>query len=414
MTTVPKIVYLLFKSWMRDKASLFFGFALPIMFLLVFGTIFGGPTQPNYSLYIRNLDVDQQGNPEPLADAFIQALNASGVFDIKLLKPEEPAPKPTGFAAIRILTIPKGFTASLLNNTIATRIEITADTLQRLIEMAGENISPEARANITQGFNAMNQVKQFFKTEKKPIILEGSPDDKILQPIEGIINTVADRFELALLNASSTIEIDTVYSEVRRLSSVDYYVPGLVAAFIMTNGLIGVSSFTSELRRNGVMKLLASTPVSRTAWMISIITVQTIVALILTAVMIAVGLAVFRLTIIPAPFSIIIILLGAFAFTGFGTFIGGVLKTPDAVTALGNSLAFPMMFLSGAFWPLEIMPEFMQQIARFTPLYYFHVALRESLVIGSVSTALLPTAILAALACVGMALAAYATKWKDF
>lgn len=414
MTAVPKIVWLLFRSWMRDKSSLFFGFALPIMFLLVFGTIFGGPAPPNYSLYIRNLDTDPQGNPEPLAAAFIQALNSSQVFDIKLLNPGDPAPRSTGFAAIRILTIPKGFSASLLNNTIANRIDITVDTINRLIQMAGENIPETTRANITQGLSQMNTFKQLFKTEKKTLILEGSPDDRLLQPIEAIINTVADRFELALLNSSSTIDLNTVQTSVRQLRAVDYYLPGYVAAFIMTNGLIGVSSFTAEMRRNGVMKLIASTPLSRFSWIVSLVLMQTIVSLILTAVMIAVGWMVFRIAAVPDLFSLLIILLGTLAFTGLGSFIGGVLKSVEAVTALGNTLSFPMMFLSGAFWPLELMPTFMQQIARFTPLYYFHVALRESLIAGSVSTALTSTAVVASMALAGIILATYTTKWRDF
>ncbi|GBC72037.1 hypothetical protein HRbin02_01826 [Candidatus Calditenuaceae archaeon HR02] len=414
MTTISRIVFLLFKAWMRDKSSLFFGFALPIMFLLLFGTIFGGPSPPNYSLYIRNLDLDPQGNPAPLAAAFIQALNNSRVFDIKLLTPEAPAPKSTGFAAIRILTIPQGFTASLLNNTIATRIDITADTIEKLLELAGENLSAEGRANVSQGLNMLKASKRFFETEKKPLILEGSPDDRILQSVEGIINTIADRFELALLNASSAIEINIVYSGARQFRPVDYYLPGIVAAFVMTNGLLGVSSFTSELRRNGVMKLLSTTPLSRSLWMVSLIIMQAIVSLILTATMITVGWLVFHITITPNVFSVLIIILGTLAFTGLGAFIGGVLKTPDAVTALGNTVSYPMMFLSGAFWPLEIMPDFMQQIARFTPLYYFHVALRVTLIMGSVSEALVSAAIVGLVAMVGVALATHATKWRDF
>ncbi|MEM2066202.1 MAG: ABC transporter permease, partial [Candidatus Caldarchaeum sp.] len=232
--------------------------------------------------------------------------------------------------------------------------------------------------------------------------------------IEAIINTVADRFELALLNSTSTIEINTVQTNIRQLRAVDYYLPGYVAAFIMTNGLIGVSSFTAEMRRKGVMKLIAATPLSRASWIVSLVLMQTIVSLILTAVMIAVGWMVFRIAAVPDLFSLLIILLGTLAFTGLGSFIGGVVKSAEAVTALGNTLSFPMMFLSGAFWPLELMPPFMQQIARFTPLYYFHVALRESLIAGSVSTALIPAAVVAILAMAGIILAAYTTKWRDF
>ncbi|MEM4574086.1 MAG: hypothetical protein QXF45_06075, partial [Candidatus Caldarchaeum sp.] len=59
MKTFPTLVKLLFKTWMRAKMSIFFGILFPVMLLLVFGSIFGGASPPNYTLYVRNLDIDQ-------------------------------------------------------------------------------------------------------------------------------------------------------------------------------------------------------------------------------------------------------------------------------------------------------------------------------------------------------------------
>uniref|UniRef100_A0A7C5Q715 ABC transporter permease n=1 Tax=Caldiarchaeum subterraneum TaxID=311458 RepID=A0A7C5Q715_CALS0 len=413
MSSLTTLVKLLFKTWFRRKASIFFGIAFPIMLLLVFGSIFGGPSPPNYRLYVRNLDVDQNGNPMPLSDAFVKALNGS-VFEIIPLKPGEPTPKSTGFAAVRILTIPKGFTDSVLNMTMANLVNIMQDTILRLVQMAGEQIPEEMRANIAASMQQINMFKQSIKAERKTLILEGSPDDRVLQPIEGIINIIASKFETALLNASSTMEIKLVYSEARQLRLVDYYVPGYIAAFIMANGLIGVSSLVSDFNRRGVVKLLASTPIPKSYWIVSLVVVQTFAALLLTAVMFAVGWVVFRMTTIPDIFSLMVVLLGTLAFTGLVVLIGGVVREAEAVTALGNMLSFPMMFLSGAFWPLEIMPKFLQEAAKYIPLYYFHAALRETLLTGSVSTALAPSLVLLAMAAVGMSLAVFTTRWRDF
>ncbi|MEM4291042.1 MAG: ABC transporter permease, partial [Candidatus Caldarchaeum sp.] len=141
-----------------------------------------------------------------------------------------------------------------------------------------------------------------------------------------------------------------------------------------------------------------------------LVVVQTFAALLLTAVMIAVGWAVFRITAIPDIFSLVVVLLGTLAFTGLGVLIGGMVREAEAVTALGNMLSFPMMFLSGAFWPLEIMPQFLQEAAKYVSLYYFHAALREALLTGSLSTALAPSLVLAAMAAVSMSLAIFTTS----
>lgn len=413
MRAAPTLIKLLFKAWMRSKQSIFFGFLFPVMLLLIFGSVFGGPSPPNYTLYVRNLDVDQSGKPGALSEAFIRALNES-VFEVHLLRPDDPAPRGTGFAAVRILTIPKGFTENLLNVTVANRLEITADTILRMVAMAGESIPPQTRAEIESSVRAIRSYRQTIGGERPKLTLEGSPDDRLLQPIEGIINVIASKFELALLNASSAMEVNTVLTQTKQLRLVDYYLPGYVAAFVMTNGLIGVSLLVFDAYRRGLVKLLASTPLPKSTWIASIVVVQTIVSLILLGVMLAVGWAVFRISAFPDALSLLVILLGTLAFTGFGVAIGGSLREAGAVTALANSVAFPMMFLSGALWPLELMPEFLQAVARFTPLYYFHVALREALIVGSPAGALLPTLVVAGLAALGLSLAVVATKWKDF
>jgi len=51
--------------------------------------------------------------------------------------------------------------------------------------------------------------------------------------------------------------------------------------------------------------------------------------------------------------------------------IAGLVKDPEAASGIGNAIALPMMFLSGSFWPVEIMPKYLQTIAKFLPLTYF-------------------------------------------
>jgi ABC-2 type transport system permease protein len=58
---------------------------------------------------------------------------------------------------------------------------------------------------------------------------------------------------------------------------------------------------------------------------------------------------------------------------------------------------FPMMFLSGSFFPLEMMPDFLQSFAKTLPLYYLNEGLRASMVLQDNVTALSYAAIIGAL-----------------
>jgi ABC-2 type transport system permease protein len=47
------------------------------------------------------------------------------------------------------------------------------------------------------------------------------------------------------------------------------------------------------------------------------------------------------------------------------------------------TLMFPMMFLSGVFFPIQQMPWYMQDISKALPLTYASDALRKVMVLGS-------------------------------
>jgi ABC-2 type transport system permease protein len=48
-----------------------------------------------------------------------------------------------------------------------------------------------------------------------------------------------------------------------------------------------------------------------------------------------------------------------------------------------TTVMFPMMFLSGIFFPIKMMPGFMQTISSFLPLTYASDAMRKVMVLGS-------------------------------
>jgi len=74
---------------------------------------------------------------------------------------------------------------------------------------------------------------------------------------------------------------------------------------------------------------------------------------------------------------------------------------------------FPMMFLSGSFFPIEMMPGFLQTLARTLPLYYVNEGLRASMVFVDHRTALSYSAIIGIFAAVVFILGIIATQWEE-
>ncbi len=112
-------------------------------------------------------------------------------------------------------------------------------------------------------------------------------------------------------------------------------------------------------------------------------------------------------------FQIGFIITGAIAFSSIGMVPCGFVKDVEPASGAGNAIAFPMMFLSGAFWSIEMMPEYLQTVAMFLPLYHFHQGLMQIMILQNPPQALWPFIIVLTFAVVFTILAARVTKWKE-
>ena len=90
-----------------------------------------------------------------------------------------------------------------------------------------------------------------------------------------------------------------------------------------------------------------------------------------------------------------------------------VVKEAESAAAAANAIMFPVMFLSGTFFPIEMMPGFLQKFARFLPLYYVNEGLRASMVFVDHRAALRYAAVIAVVAAGVFILGIRATRWEE-
>lgn len=405
------------KNWMRSKTGVFFSILFPVMLLLIFGTVFSGNENIRYTIYVQNLDL-KNNTPTDLSKAFIEALNATNNFDIKYLSPNtnisEYIKTHPSFTSYRILIIPQGFQENAVNKSISIKIRIITDTLKKILELYRNNINQTTQNYIENGIKSLESFNQNLSIQNATIILLLDPSDNNARAVQGIIYSVTTAFNNKLIGSGDIININVQNTSERTLKAIDYYLPGYIAAFIMTNGIVGVTSTVSEFRRNGILKRLASTPLSKSSWIIANLLQQTLLAFLLTIIMIALGWIIFNITIIPDVLSLLLIFIGAVAFCSIGIVLGGIIKDVETAYGISNSIAFPLMFISGAFWPVDIMPSYLQSIAKITPLYYFHQGLRELLIFKNPEQSYTPFMVMIIMAIVFIILAIKVTKWKEF
>jgi len=388
----------------------------PAMLLLIFGTVFGGAGAQTYTLHVQNLDL-VDGEPTELSSALINILDSTGTFKIENLPADvdiaDYVREHPSFTDYRILVIPENFQQKAMDKSIYVRAGVILDTLSFVVENYGYTMTENQVGSIENGMDVLKMWRENMGSENAEILLLTDEGDTAAPIVRGVISSVINAFNNEMIGVEAVVSVSENQLTQRSFKAVDYYLPGYIAAFIMTNGIIGVTSNISEFRRNGVIKRLAATPLQKSSWIIGNLAHQVLLAFMLMLAMIALGWLIFGVQAIPGPYALLLIFMGTVVFCSIGMVLGGIFKDVEAASAAGNAIAFPMMFLSGAFWPVEMMPDFMQGVARCMPLYYFHDGLRQIMIYQNPTQALVPFAILGVLAAVFVYLAIKITKWKE-
>ncbi len=364
------------KSFYREKSAVFFTIAFPIILILVFGTIFMNQDDLSFDLHVQ--DLDQTTSSAQL----VKTLELDGRFKIAQV---DPAINATQYAKDKkvnlVLVIPTGYQRALV---------------QRLGLVGGV---PSAAFRSS---NASVTVTYIYDASSSSV----SSKMQMLQSALGAVNQGMSGEPPFIRSAETSILA-------RKFRFIEFFVPGIIAMSVMTSSLSGAVNMNAELRQKGVIRKLSTTPITHSDWVLSNILYQVILAVISATAILLVSYAVFNVSLRIDAWLPTFIVLEVFAFAGIGMILTRVAKEAESAMAAANAIMYPMMFLSGSFFPLEMMPGFLQKIARILPLYYGNEGLRAAMVFADNMTALRCSAIIGVFAAVVFVVGVMTTKWED-
>jgi ABC-2 type transport system permease protein len=157
---------------------------------------------------------------------------------------------------------------------------------------------------------------------------------------------------------------------------VDVQVPGLMAVIAANLALMGIPIGLTDYKEHGILKRYQASPV-RLSWVL--INMHIVALVVLTAgsvVLVLTTALIFGLRFGGDPITIAVILVvGCTAMNMIGFALGGLLPTTRQAQAVGFCVFFPMMFLSGATWPVDRFPDVLQLVSKAMPLTYLVQAL---------------------------------------
>ena len=355
------------KSFYREKTAMFFTIAFPIILILVFGALFMNQDAVSFDLCVQ--DLDHTGASAQL----VKALELDGKFKAVRI---DPAVNAAQYAKDNkqnlVLMIPKGYEGSFLQRM--TLNDPNASVVLTYLYDPSSSLVSMKMQTLNSALAGINQ-----KMSGKPPFIRSSGTSILA----------------------------------RKYRFIEFFVPGVIAMSVMTLSLFGTVNVNTELRQKGVIRKLSTTPITRTDWILSNILYQFLLAALSTMAMLLVSYAVFRVRLQINAWLPVFIVLDVFAFVGIGMILTRFAREAQSAAAAANAISFPMMFLSGSFFPLEMMPGFMRTVARILPLYYVNEGLRASMVFDDHMTALRCSAIIGVFAATVFILGILAAKWEE-
>jgi ABC-2 type transport system permease protein len=343
----------MYLGFVRDRSALFFSILFPVLFLVLFGSIYKGSSTPK-------INVVEVGRVSILDQA---RAGSHGSLDKVLTVTRSPD------LASALAKVRQG--------------DVDAAVLQRgsRLVVRYSVANPTTAGVVTSVFSAVVQAANQAASPHPPA------------------------FQLA-----------TQQVEDKSLKAIQYLTPGLLGWAIASGGAFGAAITLVGWRENKLLRRLRLAPVRTGSVVTARIAVSVVVALIQMFVFLAIAITPYFGLKLTADWwmAIPVVICGTLAFLSIGLLVGARAKSQQAATALANLIILPMAFLGGAFIPLAFAPHWIQQVSYVMPLRYLVVGMQNVMARGDGPASALPAmGILLAFAAVLTVIAVRVFRWEE-
>jgi ABC-2 type transport system permease protein len=413
MNAIRVLVFKGFMRFWRNKTAVGLTFIVPIAMIYIFGEVFGirrkvsGPSGIPLAVVSESSDPAAQklidvlkgekafrvittfNNPDkttrPLVEADLKPLIENGAFRFAVVLPKGNGSNGVFGVHLKVFSNP-------LN-------EIEAQTVNGLLQKAIFSHVPELLGQSLQA-----NAKQLIGEQRIEAF-----NDRLADAIAAAFGGDKDQIREAITNGnfgfsglatnaagnlfSRLINIETVQVVGKNVKNpgATRVVGGWAVMFLMF-ALNGTASSLFEEKKSGMLQRLLAAPVTRADILWSRFIFGVILGLVQLVTVFSVGSLLYGIDVLGHFGNLAVVCVAAAAAcTAFGMLIASVSSSPEMADGLATFLILTMSACGGAWFPISFMPEFMQQLARFTLTYWAMDGFAQVLWAGKSFLQILPT-----------------------
>jgi ABC-2 type transport system permease protein len=305
------------KRFLRDKTSLFFTFLFPLIFLFIFGVIFG-----NNSVSFRIALINDANSS--FAKSFAKSIKEKDTFKVS-------------------------DTTSLAD----AKSKMSRGELDSVIELP-KNFGQQNTSGVPSG-----ELNVYYQ--------KGSEQSG--QTLAAVMQQTLDGINKQYGRPDAALTVKQVSTAEAGASSFDYTFSGLLGFSLMSMGIFGLANAMPSEKEKGSYRRLRAAPFKTSQLILANALHYLQVTLMSVIMMVIVGVGVFHFNMRGdwLTFSLFAV-LSAVMVIGFGLVVGALANNDAQAAPIANLVSFPMMFLSGAFFPRFMFPDWLQNISGYIPL----------------------------------------------
>lgn len=318
--TVRTFVKINTRRFFRDRLAIFFSIIFPLIFLFVFGSLSSGNKNVSFKVAVIT------DSSSATAKEFAASLKKSKILNV---------------------------------DDKATSLAIAEDKMSRS-ELDAAIVLPRDFGKEQPGYEIPNGTAQVVYTQN---------NEQSATALASILDSYFKGMNAKYVSTKVPFGVEKKQLNQRSLSAFDYTFAGLLGFAIIGMGIFGPVNVFPELKKMGILRRLSTTPLKVWQYFLSVMISQAFIGLLSLFVMFIVAITVFKLQVVGNVFELAVFLVyGIVMILGIGLALGGWAKNERQAAPLSNIVVFPMMFLSGTFFPRFLMPEWLQQVSSFLPL----------------------------------------------
>lgn len=335
----------------RNKQALFWNLMFPLIFTAIFGMFFGrGSTATG------TVAVVQQSSSK-LAVELEKIMTDTDAFRVqKETNIDEAKELLKKGKIVAVVVVPENFGRLAVVNAV--------DSTSAVDDGAGSETDVTVAAGAADAGGAIvNTASTKIRLINDPANLQANAVVKsFLQNFLTAVN-----FEVQQVQPLYGVEEEA--TSTLQLTYFDFVLVGLLGMALMNSAIMGVAVALSKYREDKILKRLMTTPLRPAVFISAEVAAGLVVNMIQVTVILLVGVYVFGAH-LPGNIAFLypLVILGGILFQLMGFTIAGFARSTRAAEGMSNAIAVPMMFLSGIFFQLDQMPQYLATITRFLPL----------------------------------------------